>query len=192
MSTATDVQSLPFLEYARAELAGTGADVTFDELVAGPLTELAIEALYGEETAINVGIARDPDDYEKDAEWFRHARHAAEVAPELVEASRRGEIRVAPGLASAPVPPGATLRQELDSRGMSQRKLAKAMGRPVQAVNRIVLGRKALTPRTALELERVLGIPAHFWTRREADYRLALERARVDGGAPASPDGKAS
>ena len=187
MSTATEVRRLPFLEYARSALAKTGADVTFDELVAGPLTELAIEALYGEETAINVGIARDPDDYEKDAEWFRHARPAAEVAPELVEASRRGEIRIAPGLATGPVPPGATLRQELAARGMSQRKLARAMGRPVQAVNRIVLGRKALTPRTALELERVLGVPAELWTRLEADYRLALERARGGGERSATP-----
>ena len=188
MSTATDVKELSFLEYARSELARTGAEVTFDELVEGPLTEIAIEALYGEETAINVTIARDPDDYEKDAEWFRHARPAAEVAPELVDAYRRGEIRLAPGLAPAlPVPPGATLRHELAARGMSQRKLARAMGRPVQTVNKIVLGRKALTPRTALELERVLGIPAQFWTRREADYRLALERARVDGGTPATP-----
>ena len=185
MSTTTDVQSLSFLERARSTLAETGAAVTFDELVTGPLTEVAIEALHGEETAINVGIARDPDDYEKDAEWFEHARPAIEVAPELVEAYRRGEMRIAPGLASdLPVPPGATLREELAARGMSQRKLAKAMGRPVQAVNRVVLGRKALTPRTALELERVLGIPAHFWTRLEADYRLALERARGDGRAP--------
>lgn len=185
MSTTTEVGSLSFLERARAELARTGADVTFDELVAGPFTELAIGALYGEETAINVGIARDPDDYEKDAEWFRHARPAAEVAPELVEASRRGEIRIAPGLSTDPVPPGATLRREIEARGMSQRKLARAMGRPVQAVNRIVLGRKAITPRTALELERVLGVPAELWTRLEADYRLALERARSDRGVPA-------
>ena len=187
MSTATDVKRLSFLEYARSALAKTGADVTFDELVAGPLTEIAIEALYGEETAINVGIARDPDDFEKDAEWFKQARPASEVAPELVEAYRRGEMRIAPGLGSEPVPPGATLREEIAARGMSQRKLARAMGRPVQAVNRIVLGRKALTPRTALELERVLGIPAHFWTRLEADYRLALERARGVGGTPVTP-----
>ena len=188
MSTTTEVGSLSFLERARSELARTGAAVTFDELVAGPLTEIVIKEMYGEETAINVGIARDPDDYEKDAEWFKHARPAAEVDPELVEAYRRGEIRIAPGLASdLPLPPGVTLRQELAARGMSQRKLAKAMGRPVQAVNSIVLGRKALTPRTALELERVLGIPAHVWTRLEADYRLALERARGDGGVPVGP-----
>ena len=82
-------------------------------------------------------------------------------------AYRRGEIRLAPGFAPAPpVPPGATLRRELEARGMSQRKLARAMGRPVQTVNSIVLGRKALTPRTA------------------ANYRLALERARSDRGAP--------
>ena len=140
-----------------------------------------------EEAAIQAQIAEDPDDFEKDAEWFKQARPASEVAPELVEAYRRGEMRIAPGLGSEPVPPGATLREEIAARGMSQRKLARAMGRPVQAVNRIVLGHKALTPRTALELERVLGIPAHFWTRLEADYRLALERARGVNGTPVTP-----
>ena len=141
-----------------------------------------------EEAAIQAQIAEDPDDFEKDAEWFEHARPVAETDPALAEAYRRGEIRIAPGLAAeTAVPPGATLREELASRGMSQRKLARAMGRPVQAVNRIVLGRKAITPRTALELERVLGVPAELWTRREADYRLALERARSDRGVPAGP-----
>ena len=53
------------------------------------------------------------------------------------------------------------------------------MGRPVQNINLIVLGRKAITPRTALELEQVLGVPAHVWVRLEADYRLALERAKT-------------
>ena len=141
-----------------------------------------------EEAAIQAQIAEDPDDFEKDAEWFRHARPAAEVAPELVEAYRRGQIRIAPGLGrDLPLPPGVTLRQDLADRGMSQRKLARAMGRPVQAINSIVLGHKAITPRTALELERVLGTPAQFWTRLEADYRLALERARAGHGAPVAP-----
>jgi HTH-type transcriptional regulator/antitoxin HigA len=52
------------------------------------------------------------------------------------------------------------------------------MGRPQQAVNEIVRGKKALTAETAVELERVLGIPAYLWLRMEARYRLALARHR--------------
>ena len=74
------------------------------------------------------------------------------------------------------IPPGLTLRDELAARGMSQRQLAAVMERPASAVNAIALGKKAITPRTALGLERALDIPAHIWLRLEADYRLALER----------------
>ena len=77
---------------------------------------------------------------------------------------------------NAVTPPGMLIRDELAARRMSQRQLAAAMERPVNAVNEIVLGKKAITPKTALGLERVLEIPAHVWMRLEADYRLALER----------------
>ena len=65
-----------------------------DADVAG-LTFAEIEAKYGEEAAINAGIAADPDAFEADAEWFAKARPAIEVHPELVkahlEACARGE-----------------------------------------------------------------------------------------------------
>ena len=62
---------------------------TFEELVASAKTFKEIEADYGEEMAINVGIARDPDAPELDEEWFRRARPAAEVVPRIVERWRR-------------------------------------------------------------------------------------------------------
>ena len=74
------------------------------------------------------------------------------------------------------IPPGLLIRDELAARGMSQRQLATTMGSSSNTVREIVAGRKAITPRTALELERVLEIPAHIWVRLEADYRLALEK----------------
>ena len=74
------------------------------------------------------------------------------------------------------------MKAELVARGISQRKLAKSMGRPAGAINGIVTGRKAITPQTALELEEVLGVPAHVWARLEADYRLALARQEMAVG----------
>ncbi len=50
----------------------------------------------------------------------------------------------------AVIPPGLLIRDELEARGMSQRKLATAMRRPVNTVHEIILGKKAITPRTAL------------------------------------------
>ncbi len=40
----------------------------------------------------------------------------------------------------------------------------------------IFKGSKAITPDTALQLEKVVGVPAHIWTGLEAEYRLALTR----------------
>lgn len=68
------------------------ADLTarrFDELVASKLTFAEIAAQYNEEIAINVGIARDPDNPEWTAEMFKRARPAIEVHPHLVAQSLR-------------------------------------------------------------------------------------------------------
>lgn len=80
-------------------------------------------------------------------------------------------------------PPGATLAELLDERGIAQAELARRMGRPLNAVNEMVLGAKEITEDTALELERVLGTPAHFWLAREARYREFLARQRDAGRA---------
>ena len=80
--------------------------------------------------------------------------------------------------------PGEFLAEELEARGMSQRELAAKMGRPQQAINEIIRGKKALTAETSVELERVLGIPAYLWLRMEARYRLALARRRHQEPAP--------
>ncbi len=56
----------------------------FSELVASKLTFSEIAAQYGEEIAINVGIARDPDNPEWTAETLARSRPAIEVHPHLV------------------------------------------------------------------------------------------------------------
>jgi len=74
------------------------------------------------------------------------------------------------------IPPGELLAETMESLGMNQADLARRTGRPVQAINEIVRGAKEITPETALQLERVLGVPAHIWTRLEADYRCNVAR----------------
>ncbi len=68
-------------------------------------------------------------------------------------------------------PPGETLRETLEALGMSQAELADRMGRPKKTINEIIKGKAALTPDTALQLERVLGISAGFWSNRDYHYR---------------------
>jgi len=70
--------------------------------------------------------------------------------------------------ANANIPPGDILQEEFQARSMTQQELATAMGRPAQAVNEIIHGRKVWTARAAVELEQVLGISAELWLRLEA------------------------
>jgi len=76
------------------------------------------------------------------------------------------------------VPPGELLAEELEARGMTQRELADRTGRPGQKISEIINGKKSITYDTALELEKVLGIPAHFWVNLEASYQLSKARLR--------------
>lgn len=73
-------------------------------------------------------------------------------------------------------PPGETLAETLQSIGMSQAELAVRIGRAKKTVNEIVKGKAPITPRIALELESVLGVPAGFWNSREAIFREHLAR----------------
>src|SRR2546430_1640691 len=74
------------------------------------------------------------------------------------------------------IPPGETLLAFLENRQMAQADLARRMQRPLKTINEIVKGKAAITPETAIQLERVLGMPASFWNNREANYREDLAR----------------
>ena len=71
-------------------------------------------------------------------------------------------------------PPGDTLAEVLKSRGMHQADLAERAGLTTKAINEIVKAKARLTPTTALQLERVLGIPASFWNNLQRQYDEAL------------------
>jgi HTH-type transcriptional regulator / antitoxin HigA len=71
-------------------------------------------------------------------------------------------------------PPGETLQEILEERGMSQAELAQRTGRPKKTINEIINAKTAITPETALQFERVLGISASFWNNRERRYRESL------------------
>jgi len=73
-------------------------------------------------------------------------------------------------------PPGGTLQDILDSVGMTQSQLAERLGRSRKTVNQIIKGKAPLTAETALQLERVLGVPAAFWSNRERHFREHLAK----------------
>lgn len=73
-------------------------------------------------------------------------------------------------------PPGETLLETIEALGISQAELAERTGRPKKTINEIINGKAAITPETALQLERVTRVPANFWNNRERLYREALAR----------------
>lgn len=76
------------------------------------------------------------------------------------------------------VPPGETLAEWLEERGMSQGQLAQRLDKSTKHVNQMINGVAPIVPSTALDLEFVTGIPARFWLAREAAYREDLERLK--------------
>jgi HTH-type transcriptional regulator/antitoxin HigA len=76
-------------------------------------------------------------------------------------------------------PPGETLAETIEAMGLTQTELARRMDRPIKTINEIIQGKAALTADTALELERVLGVPASFWNGLESNYREHLARQRA-------------
>ncbi len=70
-------------------------------------------------------------------------------------------------------PPGDFIREEIEARGWTQADFAEILGRPLQAVNAIINGKKAVTPATAVELSAALGTSPEFWLNLEAAYALS-------------------
>lgn len=83
-------------------------------------------------------------------------------------------------ISNLPVPPGEYLEEVLEELNMSKGELATRMGRPSSQLSAIFKGTKAITPDTALQLERVTGVSANMWTGLETDYRLAQARQREE------------
>ena len=72
--------------------------------------------------------------------------------------------------------PGETLAALLGERGISQVRLAAAIGVPTTRVNEIVRGHRGISTDTAVRLGRVLGPSARYWLALQGAYDV--ERAR--------------
>lgn len=75
-----------------------------------------------------------------------------------------------------PIHPGEMLKDELQARGISQRKFAGIIGMPYTAFNEIVNGKRPITTDTALKIEAATGIAANMWIGLQADYNMQMAR----------------
>lgn len=77
-------------------------------------------------------------------------------------------------------PPGKILlNQYLIPIGISQNRLARAIGVPPRRINEIVLGKRAITADTALRLACYFGNGAADWMRLQTEYDLARALSRI-------------
>jgi addiction module HigA family antidote len=78
--------------------------------------------------------------------------------------------------------PGEVLKEEfLDPLGISQYRLAKAIGVQPIRISEICAGRRGISADTALRLARALGTTPGFWLGLQADYDT--EEALLKAGA---------
>ena len=59
---------------------------------------------------------------------------------------------------STPIHPGEILKDELESRGMSQRKFAAVIGVSYSVLNEVINGKRPITTEYALKIEAATGI----------------------------------
>lgn len=81
-----------------------------------------------------------------------------------------------------PPTPGEIIREEfLAYMDITQAELAAALGMPVQRLNMILNGKRAVTPDTALRLSKCLGCTVQFWLGFQHDIELydAITQADV-------------
>ncbi|MDD4107135.1 MAG: ImmA/IrrE family metallo-endopeptidase [Prolixibacteraceae bacterium] len=84
--------------------------------------------------------------------------------------------------------PGDTILETIEYIKMSQVELAGRMGKTPSKINDIISGKEPITLATAFQLEKVLGIDAHFWLNREMLYREKLSRIEQEEALEKSID----
>lgn len=70
------------------------------------------------------------------------------------------------------VHPGEILEETLAARKMKKSELAERCGLTQKHVSQIINGKAPVTPETAIQLERALGVSAALWNNLDATYRL--------------------
>jgi len=81
---------------------------------------------------------------------------------------------------AAPIHPGEHLPVLLNELGITQYRLAKAIGVPPVRINDIVHCRRSITADTALRIGQALKMSAEFWMNLQRMYDLDVARASTD------------
>ncbi|MEZ5258251.1 MAG: HigA family addiction module antitoxin [Ilumatobacteraceae bacterium] len=81
---------------------------------------------------------------------------------------------------TAPIHPGEVLMLDyLEPLGVTQHRVAVAIGVPPRRINEIVHAKRGITADTALRLSRYFGTSERFWLNLQSRYELEVERDRL-------------
>ncbi len=75
-----------------------------------------------------------------------------------------------------PTHPGEVLKDEIEYRGISQRKLAEQIGMGYSVLNEILNARRPVTEKTAMLFEAALGVSAETLMRLQTKYNMRMAR----------------
>ncbi len=79
-----------------------------------------------------------------------------------------------------PIHPGEVLMEDfIKGFGITQNRLAVAIGVPPRRINEIVHGTRGISADTALRLSKYFGTTAEFWLNLQAHYELDLAQDRA-------------
>lgn len=81
------------------------------------------------------------------------------------------------GYGAIPTHPGEVLKDEIEYRGITQRRLAESMGLAYSVVNEILNARRPITAKTALMFEAALGVPADSLMYLQTKYNMQTARS---------------
>lgn len=77
---------------------------------------------------------------------------------------------------SSPIHPGEIVKDELEARGISQRKFASIIGCSYTVFNEILNCKRPITTDYALRIEAALGIKAYMLVNMQSEYNLLTAR----------------
>ncbi|MEG0560677.1 MAG: HigA family addiction module antitoxin [Muribaculaceae bacterium] len=78
---------------------------------------------------------------------------------------------------SNPVHPGEMIKDEIEYRGISQKKLAAQTGISYTVLNEVLNGKRPVSTEYALLFEAALGIEARIWITTQADYDMITAKS---------------
>lgn len=74
-----------------------------------------------------------------------------------------------------PIHPGEVLMEDfIEGFGITQNRLAVAIGVPPRRINEIVHGKRGITADTAVRLAKYFGTSAEFWMNLQSHYELRV------------------